>query len=110
LSPFAAGCAASPETGPQEAEVKDFFGRSGAHADSLACPTVTGFFGRAGLFMDTLGLICQGNGSVWRTQEVGSPGGEAFSLSCLPGFVGVGISGSSGKHIVSMQLICRSNT
>src|SRR5262249_4351367 len=72
--------------------------------------TVVGFFGRAGLFMDTLGLICQGSGSTYRTEEYGTAGGEAFSLGCLPGFIGVGLWGSSGKHIVQMQLVCRSST
>jgi len=110
LAALAAGCAAGPETGPQETEGKDFFGRSGARSDALRCPTVVGFFGRAGLFVDTLGLICQSGTSVWNTTEVGSPAGDSFSHRCLPGFVGVGFSGSSGKHIVSMQLVCISST
>jgi hypothetical protein len=115
LALLAAGCDASPEpalAGPEEeeTELKDFFGTTGAQVDYLRCPTVAGFFGRAGKFLDSVGLICQSGSSLWRTESFGTVGGVSFSLTCPAGFVGVGISGSSGKHIVSMQLVCSSST
>lgn len=113
LALLTAGCSVGAEPGPEGAEdteLKDFFGNLGDRADYLRCPTVVGFYGRAGVFLDSVGLICAGNGTFWRTNQYGTGGGDDFTLTCPAGFVGFGIQGNSGKYIVSMQLICRSST